>query len=329
MEFSLSTILSMEWLARNDYRLVLPTGNNFAAHRTRIIRRMWEQLDHGASKNSISKYLESYSSNTNWNSITKMIKADFQPVKLLKGNYLMLYKADRKKVNETEFVLGIEMRTTGKLIGQLITCIDQVDLSNIEHEEKQGIDIKRVIDKRNEALQLHQLPEPDLKDLADGERLAMAVCEDFATGLMTINEVCGKYGISYLKWMELCQRSSYIREQYERAIQMAHWFNHSLQLTGVDKLLSESIQRGQFRRTVTHFVKKYIPGRLEPMKVETSSKEEVRDYTPGELAAMKALLLKSITFNFGQRNEFDNMTDDELYQIIREADADSGVDKPL
>lgn len=321
MTLDIAKILSLGWLTEEDFKLVLPTGNKYVVHRARVFRRIYEQMDKGVSNNSASKHLAEYTTGSNWLSITKIIKATFNPANLLTGKYLSSYKKNRKELNEERFVIKVIRRDTGKEIGYVDTCIDEVDTAGLVASKKPVIDLSVVVEKRKRIQEKKEVThELVVLDDSGTESLAVQICTDFATGLITINECCDRYGITYLYWAELCQRSEYIRGMYEKAITISHFFNNSRQLTMVENIIVEMLATRKHKTVKRRYEWIHIPGKLERVRVQKGVEEETeRDFTISELAGLQALLLRGAQLNPGVQDEFANMTDEEIMDFIKKS----------
>lgn len=324
MKISLNKILSHAYLVENDYRLILPKGSAFLTHRTRVIRRIYEQLPTGLTVNNMATRIGDYTGNTNWLSVTKMINAKFQPTTLLKGRWLDVYKRDRKAINSTPFILAVARRDTGKLVGDLQTTIDQVDTVPIKSEAaKPVLNVEKIIKQRNESIEAGLVPVVEVLQPETVEDTALRICETFASGLLTINEVCERFGLNYLQWIELCQKNEFIRNTYEQAIKLANMFNHSRHITMVDSLITAMLAKGKHETTHIEYERVFTPGKLHPEFVEKKRKGTIRDFTPGEVAGLKALLLRSAVIMPGGIDDLAGKSDDELWEIIRQNDLDA------
>lgn len=318
MKLALAKILSHQYLVESDYKLMLPEGHRHVTHRTAICKRLYEQFDEGFSVNKIARRICDYADGTNWATVTKMINAGFDPEKLLKGRYLKIYQSNHTTFATERFIIEIRRRDTGKVVGAVETTIADVETCSIIREESPGINVMRVMDKRQAAMDA-ELAEAVVFNPADHEAIAMSICEDFATGLMGIHEVLAKHGVDFLSWVEWCRMDDNIRRNFEEAIGLANMFNQMRHVTMVDALINNMLTRGKHTETIMTFHHVFVPGKLKPELVEKGPRKvKERDFTPSELIGMRAILGRNLVLNGGNTDQFANMTKEEIEKWLEE-----------
>lgn len=147
------------------------------------------------------------------------------------------------------------------------------------------------------------------------EELVLSICQTFADGTMTINEACAKFGVTYLRLVEMLAKSEYCMTMYEEANRIHKALQNSRQLGLLDNRIIEILERGTYVENVIHYKKVMIPGQLEPKWIEDKKTNRTRDLSIGEIITLKAILMRGSSLsgrNAG--DEFTHMSDKELLE---------------
>lgn len=236
-----------------------------------------------------------------------------------------MYPTAQKKYEEglpgtASELFTIRVLTRGKspkCVGECsatIPALEEVVLEKVE--APRGLNLKKVLEKREQMLEAPPAPLA-LPSQQDEERLIVRLCEDFATGLITITEACERQGLPYLQFVDIISRSDAMRELYEQAVRIANSIQNSRQLTLVDQRLINLLSSGKHETEVIGYEKHIIPGQLEPRWIEKRKTITRRDLTPTELLMAKAMLVKSVMLSsVGADSDLSGLSESELLEYI-------------
>lgn len=309
----INDILDIDWLRNENVQLKIEDSK--VPLRTFLIAKFLKRQLPDYTKADIVKILLSVIYNIERRTIYTWFQRNFEPSKAYPKRYKM-YKEALPESGKEEFTIQVLTREKKpKELASLVICLDAMEDAVFRPVEiKNDISLVSVLDKRENFIQ----SEPLVFDSIDSmEELVVKLCEDYATGLITITEACERHGITYLQFIEVINKSSHCQMIYEKASRIANMLQNSRQLTLVDNMIIQLLTSGQHVTVETRFDKYIVPGKIEPVWKEKSKVKKVRQLTPNELITLKMLLTKSSTFGtMEESSEFATMTEEELMDFI-------------
>lgn len=312
-KLDVNDILDIDWLRNENVQLRIE--DMAVPLRTFFISKFINRQLPDYSRADVVKTLESVIYNIQRRTIYTWLQKSFDPNKAYPKHY-KTYKSRLPESGKEEFTVQVlSKHKEPKELASIKICLDAMEDAAFKPiVRKNDIDIVSVLQKKENFIQ----EAPVVFDSVDSmEELVVRLCEDFATGLITITEACERHGLTYLQFVEVITKSSHCQMIYEKASRYANMLQNSRQLTLVDNMIIQLLTTGQHVTVETKFEKYIVPGKLEPVWKEKYKTKKVRQLTPNELITLKMLLVKSVAFGtMEESSEFASMSEEELMDYI-------------
>lgn len=313
--FDVNDILNTDWLRNENVSLRIEESNKIPI-RTFFIAKLLKRQLPDYKKADVVNFLLLTLYNVERRTIYTWYSSDFDPMKVYPAFYKKHQSRQPKSGLERFVVQVITREKKPKELGRVELCLDALETVSFRQVEtnKPKLNITNIIDKRETFLEKAPPVNYDIKTM---EELVVKLCEDFATGLITITEACERNGMTYIQFIEVITTSEYCRVIYEKAVRYANMLQNSRQLTLVDNMIIQLLASGQHVTETTTFEKIIVPGQLEPKWIEKRKQRTVKQILPNELITMKLMLLKSyMVSSLEQGGEFGTYTEAELMDYI-------------
>ena len=313
-EIKLIDVINADWL-RNE-NVMLRIEDSGIPLRTFFIAKLLNRQLPEYKKSDKAKFLLSVLYNVERRTIYTWLQHNFDPSKAYAKRYKNYQDKLPHSANEKFLIQVITKEKQPREIGSVDACIEAIENAVFGKVEsnKPELNLKQILDKRTEFLD----PKPlKFENVETMESLVVKLCEDYATGLITITEACERHGLTYLQFVEVITTSDHCNNIYQKASRYANMLQNSRQLTLVDNMIIQLLTTGTHVTETTTFEKYIVPGQLEPKWVEKRKQRTVRQLHPNELITLKMLLMKSFIMDATEEgSEFSTMSESELMDYV-------------
>lgn len=312
--YSLNEVMNLHWLQQQDVRLRVENSkvqyNSFFV--AMVIKQQCEYLKAHEQIKLLITLIDKLESRTvyRWN----------------KGNYNLedIYPSVYKRYSTDKGELSMEvfkievLNSTGESTGYAKATIAQLEaLLLLPIPTAPILNVQKIVKTTDADLQAI-IDRPALSHTATFEEKFIRMCEDFATGLITITTACERHGISYLEFVQTITKDSHYAKIYNDAIRIAGVLQSSRQLTIANEKLTELLQSGWHYTETLRYKKKMIAGQLEPVWIEDGKSVTRRQITPTEIIMINASLFRYLNASsLNEQGQANAMTDEELYEFLK------------
>lgn len=303
-------VLSIEWLQKNKYKIVLP---GVRAFRIRVAGILYHQLTNRSNADRI-RAIHSVLHSITKRSLQRYLKDSFE----FTANVMDIAGAatdDLKSFYNDEFEVMIRDHK-GKITAGFVCTLDR--LTQMDYSENTNIlDLDKVAEYRkkemNRSIRIEDRTDKDIEDIT------RQICERFACGMFTIVECCDFFGIEYMDFLKWVYVNDMVRQLFMEANSLALFSNQSRQMTLVDVSLIAALHRGFTETTEIIYKKKPTPQHPEGIFVEIGKKVIRKDHSVGEMAQLRALFVRAVlTEGMPQADDIEGWSDEKLAQYTRE-----------
>lgn len=313
--YTIGKACNVEFLKKHNLQLEIVEGK--IPFRSFHVARLLKKQLPGMAKADIANFLEGAIYNVDKRTVYRWLSSGFQFEKMYPSQFKKYEQGLPASASEAFRVRVLTRGKSPKVVGELeatIPALEEVVLEKVQSPK--GINVSKVLEKREQMLEAPPAPVV-FNEEAEMEKLIVRLCEDFATGLITITEACDRHGLPYLQFVDIISRSDAMREVYEQACRIANSIQNSRQLTLVDQRLISLLASGKHETEVISYERHIIPGQLEPRWIEKRKTITKRDLTPTELLMAKAMLVKSAALSSsGIETDLSGLTEAELLEYI-------------
>lgn len=310
-EKSLNEILSIQWLIKNNAKLKVDSDRKPPSYYIfigRILNRQLLDKDRHQRVQIFLQIMPDISRRTIYN----WIACDFRIEDAYKS--ADKYYKEIDTIKSQEFILKA-IDVNGEDISSLTVSIFDIEGIKVDVKQKPTIKVEKVLENREKKLNTVEPIPPDKIETL--EEIGLAICEMFATGLSSIQDCCEKNNLNYLQFMELIQKSEYVRNLWDQSNMLANSFNNSRHQSMVNNTLSHILSKGYIEEVTYSYDKVIVPGSLEPIYVEKKKIVKHRNITPQELVSIKLMLNAQPFLDSNTADEFSRMTQEELVNFIK------------
>ena len=311
--------ININWLLQNDAKITLKDTKKSTMELFFVAQKIKSQLPKNAATGSVVSTLQKFITNGSRRTFYNWASSNFDFLRIFPrtGKAFM----DRMPASgDVNFTLQLLSQATNKVLYEEQTTINKI------LNAKVGVEADKPLINVQVAIAQHEEMKAQVGTqavfLPDGEQRVLAVCQLFATGMLTVMECCERNQISYDYFINTINQSEHCAKSYEQAIRIANLLNNGRQISLLDSALIQLLTERKHTTETIFYEKITIPGQIVPVWREKKKSISKRDLYPGELITIKALLLKnlhSITAAAGG-DEFTNMTEEELANYILEQD---------
>ena len=300
--------LSVEWLKSNEFTISLPEEKPF---RIRIISILYHQIQ-GKGPFRLKTILEV---------ISGIELRTLQRYRKETAGFTTNNPDHGKEKQNTNFEIMVCDRAGKSRAGFLYTLnqLTHLDYSK-SPQAKTLLDISVVDSLRNQELEKPMVKVERTE--SQTEDAARSICQRFAMGLYTIVECCETNGTTYIEFLQWVYVNDIVRQMFREANAMAVFANQSRQVTLVDNAIFAALQRGHTESSVTTYIKKVTPDHPLGIMVESGKKIIKKQFSPVELATLKALYARtSLTDDLVPVEEFAGWSAEQLDEYISDQSA--------
>lgn len=313
--YTAKEVLNIYWIRKEDLKLDV-------VHEGKYYRQFWivdkyrRQL-RDVKKNELVKLLDVLLYKVDKRKIYRWYESKFNFIKIYKRTGQTFYDSLPAGGAE-EFTVNLYRKD--KVVGTALLSYDLIRNTEVEEtapvEPPKVIDVKKAVATREAYVRSdHRL---EFNSEEDKEDLIISVCEDMATGIYTITEVCDRHKLPYLQFIEILSGSEFARRTYNEAILINNTIQSSRQLTLVDQRLIALLASGKHRTETVHQKKVRRADTMEAEWVDSRRSVTERDLTTAELLTIKMALVRS--WQLGSMlspDEFGDMTDADLMSYVK------------
>ncbi len=313
-QFEPNEVLNLNWLRRNHFKIKVIND-------TKLFREFWVcnylRKQEALPQNQSIKLLLNLVLGSSRGKLYRWYKSDW--------NFEFIYKRTshtflKNLPDSGKEKFCIEVYYNDEIIGSSLISYNDLQLSQIPpHKKDSLIKIEKVISKREEMIDEKFVREKDhkWKNNREKEKTVIKMCEELATGLVTIDEVCKKYKIPYIQWVTMLQSDSWVKQAYVEALQVLTLLQNSRQLTLVDKLIFKTLSLGYEEDTTIIWDSIIRVDTLKPEWVEKKLRTHRKKLGINQLMSLKVMLNRMTDIaNIEVVNEFEGMDMDELWNWI-------------
>lgn len=156
----------------------------------------------------------------------------------------------------------------------------------------------------------------EIQDIDHQDLIIVNICNDYATGLMTIDEACKRQGMPVVQFMEVISTDEHASKSFNQASQVNKDLNTGRQINALDTIILRQLGKG-FEESWKTKKRKVIKPNLKSEWVELEMLHTKKDFNMGQILAMRIALMRDWTLSGHMNvNEFSKMSQKDLEAYV-------------
>lgn len=218
-----------------------------------------------------------------------------------------------KLVENTVLTLAIRDCRTDRPTGYRLSVLLR---EIMQQSEPRTISVEKAIDIREALTREEESKQRTFTSITEIEEVALNICQMFASGRLTIYEVCARHQVSYLDFFKWVIGMESVRLMYEDAVKVSKFVSESQIYTVAINMVLEKLKAGYTSATDIVYDAIWVNGIKR--FVEKAKRTTTRDINISELIRVLMVLKSETGVPAMENDDFAGMSDQELFDYIKD-----------